>query len=202
MAILSLPVNLPISKQTWGIKRYDVTQDESNGGRSSEVRSPEWVSTISVPSSLEISSGSWIAFIMRLRGRVNQVALPNLARPIPRGTMRGSMTLSTGVFRGDTTLPIISAGEASKTLLKGDYLGIGSGSTQQLIVVTEDAISDGSGNITVNIFPAIRNDFLISEPITWDTPKALFRINDKENIWSYDDISINDLTLNLIESVD
>lgn len=62
-----------------------------------------------------------------------------------------------------------------KTLLKGDLLGIGSGLTQQVVRIHDDAISTGQGNITVNIGTPLRNAFTAGTQVRWNKPKALFR---------------------------
>lgn len=116
------------------------------------------------------------AFIESLDGYANQLELWNLARPYPRGTMRGAMTLAADAAQGDTTLQISAgSGEAAKTLLKGDFLGIGSGTTQQVMRNMSDAAADAFGVISFVSGTPLRNAFPAGTPIVWDKPKALFR---------------------------
>lgn len=64
---------------------------------------------------------------------------------------------------------------AGKTLLKNDWLGIGSGLTQQVVKVAADATADINGVISVTTTTPLRNAFAAGAAVTWDKPKALFR---------------------------
>jgi len=115
-------------------------------------------------------------FIESLRGYANTIALWNLTQPQPAGTMRGAMILRSTALQGATTLLIsTNSGQAAKTLLAGDLLGIGNSITQQVVRVTADATADSNGDIDVAIGTPLRNDFAANASVTWDKPKALFR---------------------------
>jgi hypothetical protein len=58
----------------------------------------------------------------------------------------------------------------------GDWLQIGSGSTQQICMVLADANSDGSGNATISLFPRIRTAFADNVAITVTSPKGVWRL--------------------------
>jgi hypothetical protein len=86
-----------------------------------------------------------------------------------------------------------------KTLLQGDYLGIGSGLTQQVVMVVEDADSSDGRSITVQVEPALRNAFLSGEAVTWDKPKALFRRVDSKFGWQHSAAVVEGFSLDLVE---
>lgn len=116
------------------------------------------------------------AFMESLGGFKNQVELWNLKQPFPAGTYRGAIVLAANVAAGATTLPLdAGSGQANKTLLKGDLIGIGSGMTQQVMRVAQDAVADGSGVMSVMISAPLRNAFLSGQSVEWNRPKALFR---------------------------
>jgi hypothetical protein len=113
------------------------------------------------------------AFVNSLRGQVNTVALHHFARPAPRGTMRGTLTLSAGASQGSGTLNITGgSGQASKTLLAGDMLGCGG----LLLMVASDATANGSGVITVNLTNRVRTLLASAATVAWDKPTANFRM--------------------------
>jgi hypothetical protein len=87
------------------------------------------------------------------------------------------------------------------TLLQGDWLGIGSGSKQQVVMVTQDATSTGQGNITVNFEHPLRNGFSAGQAVTWDKPKALFRLRQNRPGWDYERSRAKNLKFDLVESV-
>lgn len=199
MSVISLPSGIVIEKQSWGQRRNDVLFRSMFGSQSIEVSAPLWETTISAPTQYESTSGAWQTLVMSLKGQVNQLALYNIARPAPLGTMRGTMTLNAGAAQGATTLSIAASEQNAKTLKQGDYLGLGSGTTQQVVVVMADATSNGSGVISVTIEPPIRNAFSSGAAITWDKPCALFRRSDSKSSWDYSSNLVDGFTLSLVE---
>lgn len=165
------------------------------GAQAVEAAAPMWLSAITgTPKRPEL----WQSLMLRLRGKTNQLALWNMGRPQPLGTMRGAMTIG-ATAQGATTLTITASGQVSKTLLAGDYLGVGSGLTQQVVMVVADAVSNASGVITVTTEPALRNAFAAGAGVTWYRPCALFRRKDSVSQWEYEPGVIKGMTIDLIE---
>lgn len=200
MAVITFPSTLTVAKMTLSQVRRDLAFNSSFGSQAVEVSGPLWAATLQSPAMKESTSGAWKAFLLSLKGRINQLALWDLSRPAPRGTMRGTMTLNTAAAQGAETLSIIAATEAAKTLLAGDLLGLGSGITQQVVMVTADATADGSGIISVNTQPALRNAHLIAAAVTWDKPKALFRVAQSKAEWEVGlGLAVPGFSLDLLE---
>ena len=198
MSVIDWP-NLPVAQFSWGQQRYDIAFNSMFGSQAVEASAPGWAVNMQSPSGLAANGGAWQALGMQLRGKTNQLALWNIARPVPLGTMRGTMTLNTSANQGDTSLSIVASGQASKTLLQGDFLGIGSLLTQHVVMVVSDATSDGSGVISVTIEPALRNSFASGESVTWDKPKALFRRVDSKFSWQHSAAIVEGFSLDLVE---
>lgn len=199
MSIITFPSALKVSKSTWSQLRLDMAFNSAFGSQGMEVSGPLWEVQIVSPGMLEVESGEWQALIMQLRGQTNQLALWNHGRSAPRGTMRGTMTLNIAAAQGATTLSIIAATEAAKTLKAGDLLGLGAGVTQQVVMVMADATANGSGVISVTTEPPLRNARLIAATVTWDKPKALFRRKQSTASWDYENIVASGFGLELIE---
>jgi hypothetical protein len=183
MSIITFPESLKVAKVTWAQQRNDLEFRSGFGAQAVELSGPLWSVTLEAVPGRESDGGGWQALGMQLRGRTNQLALWSHARPVPRGTMRGTMTLNSGASQGATTLSIVASGQASKTLLRGDLLGIGVNLTQQVVMVVEDATSNGSSIISVTVEPPLRNAFSAGEAITWNKPKALFRRVNSRFAW-------------------
>lgn len=181
MSIIQVPVGLSVATQTWRQQRNDVEHRSMFGAQAQEASGPMWSSVIAASRK---RPELWQALMMQLRGKTNQLALWNMGRPQPLGTMRGTMTLGT-TAQGATSLVITAAGQAAKTLLAGDYLGVGSALTQQVVMVCADATSNASGVITVTTEPALRNAFASGAGVTWYRPCALFRRTDSVAQWEY-----------------
>jgi len=195
MAVINIPTGFSVARQTWEQARLDMNFASIFGAQAVEVGSPLWSTTIT--SSLKRPE-QWQAVMMQLRGRTNQLQLWNFGRPVPKGTMRGTMTASAASM-GATSMTITAAGQGGRTLLTGDYLGVGAGVTQQVVMVTADATSNGSGVITVTFEPALRNALSGGAVVTWDRPKALFRRTDSKAGWDYEPGVVKEMSMSLLE---
>jgi hypothetical protein len=372
MAVITIPDNLSCDAFSWGQSRNTINFKSPFGTQSVDVRSPWWTATLSAPVGYEKDAGNWQSLMMSLGGSTNQLAMHNLARPTPLGTLRGNMTFNSYAPVGATTINInsqvgginlltfpedfsnvawgkvnstvtpntitspdntitsdtitslatstltgiiststtvtngstytisyyisktsfryiqlcfgggasnsyanfdiltgtvaggsysnasitsvgnfyrvsmtfisigvsaisylifvdsTSAGRASsfsggvgismyiwgakletgsivtdygygKTLLKGDYIGFGSGVTQQVCMVVADSVSTSQGYMPVNIQPPLRNAFTQGSAITWDKPKVLFRQQESNNSWDYNSIMSSGYKMSLLE---
>lgn len=200
MSVIAFPSDFVVATQTWEQQRNDMEFRSIFGAQALETSPPLWTSVVTAAPCYEKDSGSWQAMLMQLRGKTNQLAMPNIGRRTPRGTMRGTMTLNTAAAQGAAALSIVAAGQNAKTLLKGDLLGLGSGATQQVVMVVADAISDGSGIIAITIEPSLRNAHLIAAAVTWNAPAVLFRCQEAPAKWQYGrGNNVSGFVLHLIE---
>lgn len=199
MSVITFPTALRATKFAWSQRRNDLESRSVFGAQSVEVAAPVWEATIEAPPQFESAAGAWKSLLLQLRGKTNQLELWDKGRPAPLGTMRGSMALTSGVSAGAVTLPISSSGQAGTTLLAGDLLGIGSASTQQVVMVMAAATANGSGDITVTVEPPLRNAFSLGAVVTWDKPKALFRRAESRSDWEYSFGMARGFRLSLIE---
>ena len=79
----------------------------------------------------------------------------------------------------------------SSSVKAGDWLQIGTGSTRQLVKVTADANSDGSGNATIEIWPRIRTAFGNNTAITTSSPTGVFAMDSADSAaWEIDPDSL------------
>lgn len=141
------------------------------------------------------------AFIDRLRGPLGTIALWNLRRPMPLGTLRdgvainvvnGSLAAVTVQNGTPITIPTITGSPINmaaaaqgastvqvqtypgRTLLAGDHIGLPNG---QNVRVMADAVADGAGVITPEINPRVRTDIAAyAGPIMWNKPTANFML--------------------------
>lgn len=200
MAVITMPDTLYMSSMSWRQKRNELITRSTFGAQTVEVAAPLWVVDIAIDRLPDADSGEWKSLIMRLEGQVNQLEVWDKMRPAPVGTMRGTMVLDSDAAQGATQLVIDGGvGEAGETLKQGDMLGLGSGTTQQVMMVTADATANGSGVITVDIQPPLRNAFSAGASVTWDKPKALFRRTNAESGWDYSGTYASGFSLALIE---
>lgn len=200
MSVITFSASLPVTNMSWSQQRRDVAYRSPFGSQSVEVGGALWAVSVTAPAMRENTSGAWKALLMQLRGNTNQLELWDMQRESPQGTMRGTMTLNGAHSAGATSLSVVASGENAKTLVQGDLLGLGSGTTQQVVMVTTDATSNGSGVIAVTVNPPLRNAFSSGAAITWDKPKALFRMTKPTSGWNYAPGKVTSgFTLDLLE---
>ena len=144
---------------------------------------PRWAISINCPAGLPVEEGAeWEALLLSLRGSVRRIAAHDLARPVPRGTARGSITLSAAAAAGATTLNLAGMA-ANSTLEPGDWLQVGSGlGTSQLVKVIAYALLPGP----VFVEPPLRRAYASGTPVVWDKPIAYYRAAPGSRAsWSY-----------------
>lgn len=127
----------------------------------------------------------WNAFLMSLNGQAGTFLLGD-----PNGaTSRGSASASPGtpVITDQTGGTIsITGASTNKTgwLLAGDYIQIGAASAATLHKVLEGASTDGSGNVTLEIWPGVRGTR--SGSVTVSNTVGRFRLAENVTGWNAD----------------
>ncbi len=199
MSIVTFNPSLRVAKMHWGRADQDVPFRGPFGVQSMNTAQPLWKVSVNFDLLEESESGEYQSLVMQLAGARNNLALWNVGRPTPRGTLRGSPVLSSAANPGATSLAITAAGQAGTTLLTGDYIGVGTTYTQQVVMVLAPVTLDGSGAGTVSIAPAIRFSQSASSAVVWDKPTALFRQQTVSSGWEYERATASGITLDLLE---
>ena len=191
MAVIAMPTSLILGVFNISQARFDLSEMSESTGAAQDraLGPPRWRLSIAAPSVLSIeSSAVWEALILKLRGRVNHLSAWDIMKPAPRGTMRGTMTLSGTHAQGVTVLNVTAgAGQAGTTLLAGDWLQVGSGTGGQLFKVVADATANGAGLIAVTVEPPVRplGGFAGSTAVTWDKALGHYKMTSPSPGWGY-----------------
>jgi hypothetical protein len=200
MAVITFPSGLYPERMSWAQQRLAADFRSIFGAQSLDAAPPVWTVSVQFGKMTETQSGALKALLLQLRGATNPLAIWDMGRPAPVGTMRGTMTLASAVSAGAQSIPVTAGvGQAAKTLVRGDWLGLGSGTTQQVVMVVADAVANASGVITAAIEPPLRNAFASGAAVTWDKPKALFRRQSASAGWDYESTFASGFALNLLE---
>ena len=136
-----------------------------------DLLTDRWLLSCDLPPSLHANAAWLEAFIASMRGQTNVVALYHFARPLPRGTARGTILVNGAVAQGASSIAIDGISPSAGTLLAGDMLGIGG----QLFMVAADVTASG-GAATVSIVNRVRVALANNAAVTWDKPTVLFRL--------------------------
>lgn len=204
MAVVTFSETLGVADFTWGqLVREISSGSQFSLGQSVGVAGPLWLATIAQSNIKEVDSGAWQVLAMRLAKKADRLELWNLLRPEPLGTLRGTLTFNGAHAQNATTLLVSGgAGQAGATIKAGDYLGMGSATTQQVVVAQADATADGAGNISIDIsLTPLRNSFSGGASVVWSKPKALFRHTASRAVWKYSrGKMVSGIALDLIEN--
>lgn len=86
-------------------------------------------------------------------------------------------------------------------LKAGDYIQLGSGASATLHQVLIDADSDGSGNVTLDIWPSIRNAPPDNSAVVVNNAKGVFRLATNVSEWSINNSSAYGITFEAVEAI-
>lgn len=171
MATYDWPEALIPQRAAWGsMAAGDQFRSPYNGTlQAVDYVAERWMVSVTLPQARRVNAGAVEAFVNTLRGGVHRVRVWHFGRPVPVGTMRGSPTLSAGVARGGTVLPI-TGGTANSTLRLGDMLSAGG----QLFMVADNVTLNGSGAGTVPVVHRVRATIGSGTAVIWNRPTGEF----------------------------
>ena len=106
-----------------------------------------------------------------MRGQTNTVALYHFARPSPRGTVRGTLTLNAYAAQGAASIVVTGCSPSNGTVLAGDMFGVGG-----LLLMASGDCSASGGIITIPITNRLRASQSLGAAVTWNKPTANFRM--------------------------
>jgi hypothetical protein len=148
-----------------------------------------WEASISIPSVLRDLAEPWAAFLTALKGQTGTFLLGDPLSATPRGTV-SSCTL-TGTA-GDESVAVTMTG----SLLAGDYIQLGSGTTARLHKV----LVDQSGSGTLEIWPALRSTYT-SATVTTTNAKGVFRLNQNMSSWQISNANSYGIAFEAVEAI-
>jgi hypothetical protein len=83
----------------------------------------------------------------------------------------------------------------------GDYIQVGTGTTQRLYKSLTDQATDGSGNLTMDIFPRLRETLVDTTPFVIERCKGSFRLASNQRGWDTDEALIYGVQFQAIEAL-
>lgn len=154
-----------------------------------------WQADITVAQTNHIADAEeWVAFLLSLRGQFGTFLLGDPLRTTLRGT--ASSCAVTGVSGDNTVSAVVPDGE---TLLRGDYIQLGSGSTSTLHKVLVDYTGTGLAT-DLEIWPALRTT-RTSASATLSNARGVFRLASSEQAWSISESSAYGITFGAMEVI-
>ena len=207
---ISYPLATPTNKtiqQVAFFARNTVAVSQSPFTYSQQVHKwtgQRWEADITLPPMKRADAEEWISFLVSLKGSYGTFLLGDPSAVTPRGTASsspGTPIVKAASQTGDQLL--IDGATASQTgyLKAGDYIQLSSGVTAKFHKVLQDANSDGSGNVTLTIFPDLRISPTDNSTVVVTNAKGVFRLNDNVVNWNVNEASIYGITFGAVESL-
>jgi hypothetical protein len=182
MAILTIPKTTFFRSANFGLEENTetFTSPISNTIQTLARTGGRWYLSITYVPMKRADAQSVIAFLTKLRGRVNSFYGYDPLSTTPLGDYSGSTLLVNGADQTGTSLTVDGA-EASTLILKaGDYFEV----NNELKMVTDDVTSDGSGNATINFSPSLRSSPSDNASITLSNPNCEMKLDNDSVTWS------------------
>lgn len=136
-----------------------------------DLLNDRWLCSVEIPQNYMTDAAYLEAFIGAMRGQTNVCQLWHFSRPAPRGTVRGTLTLSAAAAQGASSLVLTGCTPSDGTLLAGDMLGVGG-----LLVMSASDCAAVAGVITVPITNRLRIAQPSGAAVAWNKPSAPFRL--------------------------
>jgi hypothetical protein len=150
----------------------------------------KWEASVSIPSVLRDLAEPWAAFLTALKGQRGTFLLGDPLGATPRGTVSDTVTLTGDA--GDETVDVVMTG----SLLAGDYIQLGGGSSAKLHKV----LVDQTGSGTLEIWPALRTDYT-SANVTYTNAKGVFRLNQNVSSWQITNANSYGISFEAVEAI-
>jgi len=160
-----------------------------------------WEVDVTLPSMARADAEQWVAFLVSLRGRVGTFTLGDPVSATPRGSAGGT-PLVNGASQTGGVLNIDGCTASQTGWLKaGDYIQLGSGGSTTLHKVLQDADSNGSGQVSLDLWPYIRTAPADDLAVVVTNTVGRFRLASNEQNWNINEASIYGLTFGGVEAI-
>lgn len=201
MAVLEMPAS-GVAQQRFEVDRVDY-ESPTTGGRTGNVTAgfPRWEAEYGVGRAGELNSDAWRAFLDRLHGGKNLFFGRDVNRPYPRahaGGFDGMTRAGGGAFDGsaggwslDGTRTVLSltglpAGLALNLADYGDFRWDTGGWKRSLHRFVTAAVANGSGALTVEVYPPVPTLVQGGTTFSLDRPCCLMKRRPETKVGSMD----------------
>lgn len=160
-----------------------------------------WQADVTLPPMKRADAEIWVAWLVSLRGKFGTFLLGDPLCATPQGDIGGTPLVNGAGQTGETLQIDGCTANVTNWLKAGDYIQLGSGSTATLHKVLANANSNGSGQVTLSLWPHIRSAPNDNAAVTVTNAVGRFRLSSNETTWSISAASIYGITFGAMEAV-
>ena len=197
MTTYAIPTTVGFSSVEFGLENNNQVFESplSNSIQVTELTGARWYATFNLPPMKKANALEYIGFLQRLQGRVHSFSGYDPNHRSPSGTIAGSTLLVNGASQTGTSLVLDGGANSTLVLKAGDFFSVNS----ELKMVTADATTDGSGDVTVNFVPSLRASPSNDASITTTNPVCTMKLTGDSTTYSINTSSIYGISFSGIE---
>ena len=188
MTTYTIPTTVGFSSVEFGLENNNQVFESplSNSIQVSELTGARWYATFNLPPMKKDNALEYIGFLQRLQGRVHSFFGYDANHRSPSGTIAGSTLLVDGANQTGTSLTLDGGANSTLVLKAGDFFSV----NNELKMITANATTDGSGNVTVNFVPSLRSSPGDDAVITTTNPVCTMKLTGDSTTYSINTSSI------------
>jgi hypothetical protein len=160
-----------------------------------------WEAEVQLPPMKYENAEEWIAWLLSLNGRAGTFLMGDPNRATARGALGGT-PLVNGADQTGSSISIDGCSTSVTGWMKaGDYIQLGSASTATLHKVLQDADTNSSGEVTLDIWPNIITAPANNAAVVTSNTVGRWRLNSGEQDWSVNNAAIYGVTFACVQVV-
>lgn len=166
---------LPIAAVKWDIQRNDQLDGDGSGDVwQAELADPLWIAEVTLDKGLHDELKQIAARIRALNGAAEAFLLCDplslYPQADPAGTLLGTAAITVRTVNANRSIAELQGFPAAYALTEGDKLQVTQGSMVRFFEVAAAAAANGSGNMSVTVFPRLPLSLSAGAAITLKRP--------------------------------
>jgi len=162
-----------------------------------------WEGNVTFPPMTQDTAGELQAFFLEMQGEYGTFLYgdPNYLAQGPRGLASGSPVVMGGGQTGNSLIVDGLSNGLTGWLKKGDYIQLGTGTTARLYQVYQDVNTNGSGQATIPIFPALRSSPADNAAVVVNGAVGCFRLSTPSAEWQVQEGNYYSFSFGYVEAI-
>lgn len=198
MTTYAIPTTVGFSNVSFGLQNnnQEFISPLSNVIQIAELTGSRWYATYTIPPMSKSEALEYIGFLNKLQGRVHSLYGYDPSHRTPSGSYSSSTLLVNGADQTGISLTTDGAQVSTTVLKAGDFFSV----NNELKMVTADATSDSSGNLTINFVPSLRASPTDNASLTLTNPTCAMKLQSDSFTYDINQAQIYGISFSAIES--
>lgn len=160
-----------------------------------------WEADIELPPMKRADAEAWVAFLLKLKGRWGTFLLRDSVSGTPRGSWAGSPLVKGAHAANANAVTIDGLTAGVGTVSEGDWIQFGSGTSTRLHKSLTTATANGSGEVTLDIWPNLRESLADNAAIVTSNAVGTFRLASNMRSWSVELAQVYGMRFSAVEAI-